>query len=128
MTQSSKEAFIKTVLSGKALTIKQYVYGILLNNQNISSHELEKLCGYKHETYSARLSDLIYDGLIEVVGTKKSANDTSLSILTAVTCLRRAHINSLYMENIKFKKYIKTLTTKFKYRIPVELLTKLKEL
>ena len=70
MTTAKQTAFLKGIESGKFNTDKAKIYKILLNEPMT----LERLVlkGWKHQTASARISDLMDLGLVKAYGVDNS--------------------------------------------------------
>lgn len=115
----NKEAFIKTVLSGKALTIKQYVYGILLKNQGIKKEDLFNLCSTSKKEFSKAFRELLYDGLIRI------HCYVYLEALNDIVFIQYEHD---YQRILKFEKDKNRFIKNHKDFIPDHLLTKLKSI
>ena len=70
MTTAKQTAFLKGIESGKFETDKANIYKLLLNNP--MTLEMFVLKGWKHQTASARISDLMYLGLVKAYGQNNS--------------------------------------------------------
>lgn len=63
MKQSNKEAFIKRVREGKATSIKEYIYAILLKNPNQTKEDLTHLLRL-NKSEIKQIDVLTYEGFI----------------------------------------------------------------
>lgn len=80
MKTASYQNFLQQIQSGKITTDKQRVYQEIKNNTNITLRELRKTLKMKHQTVSARLSDLLDLGVVEICGTKETVKNGHISI------------------------------------------------
>ena len=70
MTLAKQTAFLKGIETGKFETDKAKIYKILLNEPK--TLEMLVLKGWKHQTASARISDLMDLGLVRAYGQDNS--------------------------------------------------------
>lgn len=80
MKTASYQNFLQQIQSGKITTDKQRVYQEIKKNPNITLRELCKTLKMKHQTVSARLSDLLDLGVVEICGTKETIKNGHISI------------------------------------------------
>lgn len=80
MKTASYQNFLQQIQSGKITTDKQRVYQSIKNNPNITLRELRKNLKMKHQTVSARLSDLLDLGVVEICGTKETIKNGHILI------------------------------------------------
>jgi DNA-binding MarR family transcriptional regulator len=78
--RASYQNFLQQINSGKITTDKQRVYQAIKKNPNITLRELRKTLKMKHQTVSARLSDLLDLGVVEICGTKETVKNGHILI------------------------------------------------
>lgn len=80
MKTASYQNFLQQIQSGKITTDKQRVYKAIKDNPNITLRELRKTLKMKHQTVSARLSDLLDLGVVEICGIKETVKNGHILI------------------------------------------------
>lgn len=70
MTKASLETFLRQVNSLKSKTDKVRVYRYILKNPNCTKNDLIRDLNMPHQTVTARLSDLLDLGVVEITGTQ----------------------------------------------------------
>lgn len=107
--KASTITFLQGVNSGTFNTQKAKIYRFLQRNHNATKNYIIKELRMSHQTVTARLSDLLDLGVVEVAGTKKTDIST-LSQFRVVVDPERIESNR---KNREFEK-VKTLQKKVK--------------
>lgn len=78
-TKASLDTFLEQIKSGKLLNDKQRVYAHIKKFPGITLNDLSRGLKIVHQTTSARLSDLLDMGVVEIIATQKRIGPVSLS-------------------------------------------------
>jgi len=80
MTNASYKTFMHQLATGKIETDKTRLYNYILKFPKLTLNEIRINLNMKHQTVSARLSDLLDIGVVCVTGTKERKNETRLNM------------------------------------------------
>lgn len=111
-TKASTETFFEQIRSGKLLNDKQRVYAYIKKHPGITLNDLSRGLKMLIQTVSARLSDLMDMGVVEVIATTTRIGNVSISYdsqLIVVEEETRITENKLKRSKIKFKRAIKAI-------------------
>lgn len=112
MKTASYQNFLQLIQSGKITTDKQRVYQEIKNNPNITLRELRKALKMKHQTVSARLSDLLDLGVVEICGIKETVKKGHISIDSKLKVQESHHliqVNKLERLQDRLERAVKTV-------------------
>lgn len=97
-TKASTETFFEQIRSGKLINDKQRIYAYVKKHPGITLNDLSRGTRIVIQTASARLSDLMDMGVIEVLATTKRIGSVALS---HDSMLRVVEDETLIIENKK---------------------------
>lgn len=78
-TTASLETFFEQIRSGKLMNDKQIVYNAIQKSSGITLMDLKRRLKMQHQTVSARVTDLLDMGVVEVIGTQKRIGAISIT-------------------------------------------------
>lgn len=103
-TLASTESFLEQIRSGRLLNDKQRIYAHIKKHPGITLNDLSRGTRIVIQTASARLSDLMDMGVVEVIATTKRIGAVSLS---SDSMLRIVEDESKILENKKLRSHKK---------------------
>lgn len=112
MSKASTETFLEQVRSGNTLTDKQLIYLEIKKNPGITLLDLKRKLKIQHQTVSARLSELMDLGIVEILATQTRIGVIKLSydsILIAQEDEKKINSNILERNEKRFQKALKSL-------------------
>lgn len=80
MTNASYKTFLHQLATGKIDTDKTRLYNYILKFPKLTLNEIRINLNMKHQTISARLSDLLDMGVVFISGTKERKNSERLTL------------------------------------------------
>ena len=129
-TEASLETFFEQIRSGKTINDKQIVYNAISKVPGITLMDLKRRLKMPIQTVSARLSDLMDMGVVEVIATQKRLGSVTLS---QDILLKVQEDSKLILDNKKkrsekrFQRSLKTILS-FDYHLTDELKSELNKL
>ena len=129
-TEASLETFFEQIRSGKTINDKQIVYNAISKVPGITLMDLKRRLKMPIQTVSARLSDLMDMGVVEVIATQKRLGSVTLS---QDSLLKVQEDSKLILDNKKkrsekrFQRSLKTILS-FDYHLTDELKSELNKL
>lgn len=109
MSKASTETFLEQIRSGKTTTDKCLIYEKIKSFPGITLEQLKFTLAMQHQTASARLSELLDLGVVEITGTKERDGLSCDSELMVVTDEKRINDNILERNEKRFQKSLKSL-------------------
>lgn len=112
MSKASTETFLEQVRSGNTLTDKQPIYLEIKKNPGITLLDLKRKLKIQHQTVSARLSELMDLGIVEILATQTRIGVIKLSydsILIDQEDERKINDNILARSEKRFQKALKSI-------------------
>lgn len=113
-TEASLDAFFEQIRSGKMINDKQIVYNSIKKFPGITLMDLKRRLKISHQTVSARLSDLMDMGVVEVVGTQSRIGmvvPAKDSLLKVQEDRESILLNKNNRSQSKFKRAVKMVLT-----------------
>ena len=123
MTKASLKAYLDLLESGKLKGDKQKVFNAINKFPGVSIPRLKKLTGLSHQTLTARLSDLMDEGVVFVDTNTKESN---YSIFYCTRNYFEAYYFKKTRRNQKLDKILKRLKNQFSDLIDVDKLQEIK--
>lgn len=105
MSKASTETFLEQVRSGNTLTDKQLIYLEIKKNPGITLLDLKRKLKIQHQTVSARLSELMDLGIVEILATQTRIGVIKLSydsILISQEDEKKINVNMLIRSEKRF--------------------------
>lgn len=108
MSKASKESFLKINDTGARTSIKKKVYNYIKRNENTHIYNMKRDLNISHQTLTARISDLLDEGKIEISETKKTSfSETKLSSYKVQENIDLIRVNIFNRNKEGFKKWLK---------------------
>lgn len=111
-TEASLDTFFEQIRSGKLINDKQIIYSSISKLPGITLMDLKRRLKMPHQTISARVSDLMDMGVVEVVGTQKRIGSVTISqdsLLKVQEDSGSVLLNKKNRSESKFKRAVKSV-------------------
>lgn len=128
-TKASTETFLEQIRSGKLLNDKQRLYVHIKKHPGITLNDLSRGTRIVIQTASARLSDLMDLGVVEVIATQSRVGTVSVSFDSMLKIQEepdKIFQNQINRNEAKFKRAVKAVLA-FENNLDIETVNQLKK-